>query len=76
MQLQIESTDTMTMLRGQPVRLWRGTTPGGRSCDVFVAAVGSADAVAQAELEVGLLPCASPPEAMPLSEIMATRPGG
>jgi hypothetical protein len=36
MQMQIESTNTLTTIDGVPVRLWEGVTAGGIPCKVYV----------------------------------------
>ncbi len=62
MRLSIEATEVLTTVDGSRVRLWRGTTEGGRPCDVFVARVGADDDVAQAELERALAETGPPHE--------------
>jgi hypothetical protein len=39
MKLTIESTPTVLTLGGVRVRVWKGTTPGGNPCEVFVRTI-------------------------------------
>jgi len=72
MQLLIESTDVITTVEGQPVRLWRGTLEDGTPVDVFVARIGTADPHAQEILARALRETPAPRE-VPLGNIVDLR---
>lgn len=40
MRLTIESTPTLTLVEGVPVRVWEGTSESGARCLVFVRLIG------------------------------------
>ena len=54
MKLSIESTEEFVTVIGVPMRLWRGTTSGGRPVDVYVALIGTDDEAAQLEIRMEL----------------------
>lgn len=77
MHLSITPTPVLTEIHGQLARLWKGTTPLGRSVDVYVAAVATADVAAMDELDAALQETAPPPEAIvPAWMLTPARPGG
>lgn len=41
MKITIESTNEVTTIDGAPARIWKGTTAGGVSCQVFVTRIAA-----------------------------------
>ena len=71
--LIIERTGEVLELDGLPVRVWKGTTPDGNPCDVYVLAIAADDERAQRELAAVLVGRPRPAETLPLWALPGTR---
>lgn len=70
MQIQIESTNTITTVNGTECRHWKGVTAKGTKCEVFVALIAT-DTIFTDEFEAELHETSSPREFVkPLSDIL------
>lgn len=71
MQLQIESTPTITTINDSTCRLWKGVTAKGVQCDVFVRAIAVKSADENAEFVSELVELSQPDElTVPLSDVL------
>ena len=77
MQLIITSTNLITTINGQRVRVWRGVTAGGVDCDVFVARLAANGEDDVTEFEAELKETLQPSETCPAMALWQTlRPSG
>lgn len=73
MQIQIESTDQITVIGGVQCRVWKGTTASGIPCILFVhrIAVDRAEDSAEFDRELREMdPDSGLPRVIPLSHIL------
>lgn len=69
MQIQIESTGTVTEVNGVACRHWKGTTARGIPCDVFVAIIAT-NTSDDSEFETELFETSEPTEFRPLNKVL------
>ena len=70
MQIQIESTDQITMFEGVPCRVWEGVTADGVPCKVFVHRIAVETSVDMTQFDQQLKEQLPPGRFVPLSVIL------